>query len=190
MARESMKWYERPELRFAVGIEDTFIPQTRAGERALDEYELTQHYDYWHSDLGGRGQPADLAAPAQRPGRRRLPGATGQRHRHLPSLRQHRPQVQQWHLTVRRQRRCPQGARHGGQAPIETPLDGDRRPAVARAVSECGVPMPWPDSRHGSVDAGRPRASRSPSPGLPVAGSVSGRRVAAAAIAHPSCDSP
>jgi beta-glucosidase len=46
-----MTWYERPELQFAVGIEDTFVPQTRTGERALDEYELTQHNHFWHSDL-------------------------------------------------------------------------------------------------------------------------------------------
>jgi len=35
-------------LRFAVGIEDTFVPR-------LDEYELTQHYRFWREDL-------DLAA--------------------------------------------------------------------------------------------------------------------------------
>jgi beta-glucosidase len=38
-------------FRFAVGIEDTFVPQTAVGRRALDEYELTQHYDRWASDL-------------------------------------------------------------------------------------------------------------------------------------------
>jgi beta-glucosidase len=42
-------------LHFAVGIEDTFIPQTRPGHRALDEYELTGHYDRWAADV-------DLAA--------------------------------------------------------------------------------------------------------------------------------
>lgn len=47
-----MRWYEQPQLRFAVGIEDTFVPQARLGERALDEYELTQHYHFWQSDLG------------------------------------------------------------------------------------------------------------------------------------------
>jgi beta-glucosidase len=46
-----LKWFEQPGLRFAVGVEDTFVPQTRIGERSLDEYELTQHYHYWHSDL-------------------------------------------------------------------------------------------------------------------------------------------
>ena len=38
-------------FRFAVGIEDTFVPQTAIGRRALDEYELTQHYDRWSDDL-------------------------------------------------------------------------------------------------------------------------------------------
>lgn len=51
MARRR-SWYEQGKLRFAVGVEDTFIPQTRPGERQLDEYELTQHYDRWHADLG------------------------------------------------------------------------------------------------------------------------------------------
>ena len=38
---------------WATGIEDTFItaPWPRTG-RTLDEYELTGHYDRWHSDLG------------------------------------------------------------------------------------------------------------------------------------------
>ena len=38
-------------FRFAVGIEDTFVPQIALGRRALDEYELTQHYHYWYDDL-------------------------------------------------------------------------------------------------------------------------------------------
>ncbi|MCP9487279.1 MAG: family 1 glycosylhydrolase [Gaiellaceae bacterium MAG52_C11] len=38
-------------FRFAVGIEDTFVPQTAVGRRALDEYELTQHYEMWSTDL-------------------------------------------------------------------------------------------------------------------------------------------
>jgi beta-glucosidase len=39
-------------FRWAVGIEDTFIPQlrTRTG-RTLDEYELTGHYRHWREDL-------------------------------------------------------------------------------------------------------------------------------------------
>lgn len=38
-------------LRFAVGIEDTFVPHVAEGRRALDEYELTGHYERWHADL-------------------------------------------------------------------------------------------------------------------------------------------
>src|SRR5512132_1257028 len=43
-----------PEIfLWATGIEDTFItaPWPQTG-RTLDEYELTGHYDRWHSDLG------------------------------------------------------------------------------------------------------------------------------------------
>lgn len=40
---------------WATGIENTFVPQTRAGMRGLDEYALTQHYEYWRGDF-------DLAA--------------------------------------------------------------------------------------------------------------------------------
>src|SRR5581483_3646465 len=36
---------------WASGIEDTFVPQTRVGHRALDEYELMGHYDHWREDL-------------------------------------------------------------------------------------------------------------------------------------------
>ena len=36
---------------WAAGIEDTFVPQTRPGHRALDEYELMGHYDNWREDL-------------------------------------------------------------------------------------------------------------------------------------------
>jgi beta-glucosidase len=36
---------------WATGIEDTFIPHTRPGLRALDEYELTQHYQLWERDF-------------------------------------------------------------------------------------------------------------------------------------------
>ena len=45
------KWFEDGELHFALGIEDTFVPQTRDGERAIDEYELTQHYEHLETDL-------------------------------------------------------------------------------------------------------------------------------------------
>ncbi|CAN5185889.1 family 1 glycosylhydrolase [soil metagenome] len=37
---------------WAAGIEDTFVPQTRPGHRALDEYELMGHYENWRVDLG------------------------------------------------------------------------------------------------------------------------------------------
>ncbi len=36
---------------WAVGIEDTFVTQVEKGERPLDEYALTQHYECWKEDL-------------------------------------------------------------------------------------------------------------------------------------------
>jgi beta-glucosidase/6-phospho-beta-glucosidase/beta-galactosidase len=36
---------------WATGIENTFVPQTRAGLRSLDEYALTQHYEHWREDF-------------------------------------------------------------------------------------------------------------------------------------------
>lgn len=45
------KWFENGELHFALGIEDTFVPQTRDGERAIDEYGLTEHYEHLETDL-------------------------------------------------------------------------------------------------------------------------------------------
>ncbi|TDE95062.1 glycosyl hydrolase family protein [Occultella glacieicola] len=47
-----MTWFQDGRLHFGVGVEDTFVPQTREGERALDEYDLTEHYEHWHADLG------------------------------------------------------------------------------------------------------------------------------------------
>ena len=47
-----MPWYDDGQLRFALGVEDTFIPQTPFRERVLDEYEMTQHYQFWREDLG------------------------------------------------------------------------------------------------------------------------------------------
>ena len=47
--------FDDGRFRFALGIEDTFIPQVQSGRRALDEYDLTQHYWLWREDL-------DLAA--------------------------------------------------------------------------------------------------------------------------------
>ncbi|WP_116948994.1 family 1 glycosylhydrolase [Jiangella endophytica] len=45
-------WHTDGALHFALGVEDTFVPQERPGERAIDEYELTQHYEFWSGDLG------------------------------------------------------------------------------------------------------------------------------------------
>jgi beta-glucosidase len=39
------------DFRWAVGIEDTFVPQSRPGLRPLDEYELMGHYESWREDL-------------------------------------------------------------------------------------------------------------------------------------------
>lgn len=39
------------QFRWAVGIENTFVPHTRAGHRKLDEYELMDHYGRWRDDL-------------------------------------------------------------------------------------------------------------------------------------------
>lgn len=36
---------------WAAGIENTFVPQVRAGHRPLDEYELLGHYEHWREDL-------------------------------------------------------------------------------------------------------------------------------------------
>ena len=43
---------QRPaDFLWATGIEDTFVPQTRPGHRALDEYQLMGHYEHWREDL-------------------------------------------------------------------------------------------------------------------------------------------
>jgi beta-glucosidase len=47
-----MSWHRDGALHFALGVEDTFVPQSRPGERPIDEYDLTEHYRHWHSDLG------------------------------------------------------------------------------------------------------------------------------------------
>ncbi|HEU4698849.1 MAG TPA: family 1 glycosylhydrolase [Gemmatimonadales bacterium] len=39
------------DFLWASGIEDTFVPQTRPGHRALDEYQLMGHYQHWREDL-------------------------------------------------------------------------------------------------------------------------------------------
>jgi beta-glucosidase/6-phospho-beta-glucosidase/beta-galactosidase len=36
---------------WAVGIENTFIAEEKVGLRALEEYELTQHYRFWREDI-------------------------------------------------------------------------------------------------------------------------------------------
>lgn len=51
MTRQTPRWFEDGRLRFALGIEDTFVPQTRTGERAIDEYELTEHYERFDDDF-------------------------------------------------------------------------------------------------------------------------------------------
>ena len=45
--------FNQPAENFiwAAGIEDTFVPQTRPGHRALDEYGLMGHYENWRVDL-------------------------------------------------------------------------------------------------------------------------------------------
>lgn len=42
---------EARDFIWAAGIEDTFVPQTRPGHNALDEYELMGHYEHWRGDL-------------------------------------------------------------------------------------------------------------------------------------------
>jgi beta-glucosidase len=44
-------WFRDGTLHFALGIEDTFVPQSRPGERPIDEYELTDHYRFYAEDL-------------------------------------------------------------------------------------------------------------------------------------------
>lgn len=43
--------YRARDFIWAAGIENTFVPQTRPGHRALDEYELMGHYRHWREDL-------------------------------------------------------------------------------------------------------------------------------------------
>ncbi|WP_051172050.1 family 1 glycosylhydrolase [Microbacterium indicum] len=51
MTTADRDWHRDGRLHFALGIEDTFVPQTSPGERAIDEYALTEHYDQWRDDL-------------------------------------------------------------------------------------------------------------------------------------------
>jgi beta-glucosidase/6-phospho-beta-glucosidase/beta-galactosidase len=48
---KAMKWFDDGRLHFGLGIEDTFVPQERPGERAVDEYELTEHYAQFDGDF-------------------------------------------------------------------------------------------------------------------------------------------
>jgi len=43
--------FRSSDFLWASGIEDTFVPQTRPGHRALDEYQLMGHYEHWREDL-------------------------------------------------------------------------------------------------------------------------------------------
>ena len=46
-----LPWRRAEDFLWATGIEDTFVPQTRPGHRALDEYQLMGHYEHWREDL-------------------------------------------------------------------------------------------------------------------------------------------
>ncbi|MBU4213203.1 MAG: family 1 glycosylhydrolase [Actinobacteria bacterium] len=45
------RWFTDGRLHFALGIEDTFVPQSRPGERAIDEYTLTEHDTHFAADF-------------------------------------------------------------------------------------------------------------------------------------------
>jgi len=45
------RWFQDGRLHLGLGIEDTFVPQSRPGERAIDEYELTEHYERFADDF-------------------------------------------------------------------------------------------------------------------------------------------
>ncbi len=51
MTGAPLGWHQDGRLHFALGIEDTFVPQSAPGERPIDEYELTDHYRQWSGDL-------------------------------------------------------------------------------------------------------------------------------------------
>ena len=46
-----LPWRRAEDFLWATGIENTFVPQTRPGHRALDEYQLMGHYEHWREDL-------------------------------------------------------------------------------------------------------------------------------------------
>jgi beta-glucosidase len=39
------------DFLWVTGIEDTFVPQARPGQRPLEEYQLMGHYEHWREDL-------------------------------------------------------------------------------------------------------------------------------------------
>jgi beta-glucosidase/6-phospho-beta-glucosidase/beta-galactosidase len=51
MKQPASTWLTDGRLHFALGIEDTFVPQSREGQRALDEYDLTEHYQCYQADF-------------------------------------------------------------------------------------------------------------------------------------------
>lgn len=51
MKPEDLQTTGNGDFLWAAGIENTFVPQTRPGHRALDEYELIGHYEHWREDL-------------------------------------------------------------------------------------------------------------------------------------------
>ncbi|HLJ69442.1 MAG TPA: family 1 glycosylhydrolase [Chloroflexota bacterium] len=51
MARGGKRDLTEGPFVWAGGIEDTFVPQARKGQRPLDEYELMGHYQHWREDL-------------------------------------------------------------------------------------------------------------------------------------------
>ncbi len=51
--RENLADALRPEnFIWASGIEHTFVPQVKPGQRALDEYQLMGHYEHWRTVTG------------------------------------------------------------------------------------------------------------------------------------------
>ena len=51
MSQSLIKTGAASEFLWAAGIEDTFVPQAKNGQRPLDEYELIGHYEHWRDDL-------------------------------------------------------------------------------------------------------------------------------------------
>ena len=55
------------DFLWAVGIENTFVPQTRAGHRPLDEYELLDHYRLWRQGPRQGRRPRDFGDSLRHP---------------------------------------------------------------------------------------------------------------------------